>query len=144
MTSLQRKIQRREQQELKKKMKIPKLKAIEVDFGDEKLIVHEPKGREGFKLFLQAVPALSALGKIFSSMDEASDGVLAPPPTIPDFILDAIYPLLGVMTELTAEQFEELGVTAQLAVLRGLSLFSPKNPSAVIPENTQTESTPTP
>ena len=114
-------------------MNLPKLKAIEVDFGDEKLIIHEPKGREGFKVFLQALPALSALGKVFTSMNESSEGVLAPPPTIPDYLLDAIYPLLGVMTELTTDQFEELGVTAQMAVLRGLSLFGSKTPNGGTP-----------
>ena len=144
--SLARKIERRKKQEIKKSMKLPKLKAIEIEFGDAKLIIHEPKGREGFKVFLQALTALSALGKIFSVMKEAQDGVLAPPPEIPDFLLDAVYPLLGVMTELTMAEFEELGVTAQMAVLRGLSLFGSKDPN-LTPPSSETNSaalTPTP
>jgi hypothetical protein len=132
-------------------MSIPKLNAIEVEFSDgSKIVIHEPKGREGLKAFLSALPALSVLQRVFSQLQDIQNGVMDfSVVDIPDAVIESIYRLFGVMAEITAEDFEGLSVTNQMALLRGFSLFAPKNPtSAVTPSPTpvvsETTSLPTP
>jgi len=120
-------------------MDLPKLKAIEVEIGDNIVVIHEPKGREGLRAFLSAMPALTILQKVFTQLKDIESGVMSYSAIdIPDDVILAVHNLFGVMTDITAEQFEGLSVTNQLALLQGFSLFAPKktvtpveNPSPV-------------
>lgn len=113
-------------------MDLPKLRAIEVELGDgSKVTIHEPKGREGLRVFLSSMPALSMLQKVFTQIQDTDKGETGFASTeIPDEVITAIYRLFGVMTDVTVEQFEGLSVSNQLALLQGFTLFAPKKVSA--------------
>ena len=113
-------------------MELPKLRAIEVELGDgSKVIIHEPKGREGLRVFLSSMPALTVLQKTFTQIQDVEKGDAGFVPTeIPDEVITAMYNLFGVMTDVTVEQFEGLSVSNQLALLQGFTLFAPKKVSA--------------
>ena len=55
---------------------------------------------------------------------------MMPSPQIPDHVFDAIVPLFSEMAGITLKEYDELGVTNQMAILKGLSLFSPKADAA--------------
>lgn len=126
-------------------MDLPKLKAIEITLSDGSIhIVHEPKGREGLRAFLSALPALTMLQSIFTRMQDGQNGLLdMSVADVPLQLIDAMYGLLGVMADMTPEEFDEMGVSNQLALLQGFSLFAPKNRTAATPV-TSVPSTPMP
>jgi hypothetical protein len=126
---------------------LPKIKAIEVEFSDgSTVIVHEPKGKAGLKAFISVLPALTILQTVFQRVQEAQQGVIdGSPVDIPDSVIDAIYSLFGVMTELTVDEFEQLSANNQIALLQGFSLFAPKNQQAtVVTQEALVVSTPMP
>lgn len=111
-------------------MELPKVKGIEVILSDgQTILVHEPKAKD-LSVFLKAIPALSALSKMFEAQQQAEEGVMGISPNIPDNIMDSLLPLLAAMSDITIEQFKELGAVDALAIMQGLSLFAPKNPPA--------------
>ena len=116
---------------------LPKIKAIEVELSDGSIvIVHEPKGKAGLKAFISVLPALTILQTVFQRVQEAQQGVIdGSPVDIPDSVIDAIYSLFGVMTELTVDEFEQLSANNQIALLQGFSLFAPKAPTPLTVEN---------
>lgn len=127
-------------------MELPKIKAVEVTFNDGSTrMVHEPTGRQGLKIFLSSLPALTTLQQVFTRMRDAQDGVIDNSPVdISDETLNSMYALLGVMTDMTVEEFDGLGITNQLALLQGFSLFAPKNQPAATPTTPAVTSTPMP
>lgn len=114
---------------------IPKIKAIEVEFGDgSKVTIHEPTGREGLRVFLSTMPALNILQRVFTQIKDGEEGVMNYASIdIPEEVILSIYRLFGVMTDFTQEQFEGLSVSNQIVLLQGFSLFAPKKASAVTP-----------
>lgn len=107
---------------------IPKLKAIPIEFSDgTSITVHEPSGREGLRVYLSCMPALTLLKRVFTQTQDIDKGEVSYAAIdIPDEVITAIHRLFGVMTEITVEQFEKLSVYNQLALLQGFSLFAPK------------------
>lgn len=145
MTNLQRKIERQKLKELKKTMKV-KAKAIEVQLSDgQSVIVHEPKIRD-MNVFLSALPALFTLSKAFENAKQAGDGVMGMPTEIPQSALDGVFSLLAVMTDITLAEFNDLPLFDGMAIMKGMSFFTPKNPTppATEPENPPMELTTTP
>lgn len=133
--SLKRTLERVELKKLRKevhsKMELPKLRALEVTFDNgTKVTIHEPKGRKGLQLFLNAMPALMTLSKVFEAIEHVQEGVMMPSPEIPDHVFNAITPLFSEMASITPEEYDQLGVTNQMAILQGLSLFAPKKANA--------------
>lgn len=131
--SLSRKIERRRYKEEAKKMEMPKLKAIEVELSDGTIVViHEPKGREGLRVFLSSMPAMTVLQRVFSQMKDIESGVLNySAMEIPDEVITSMHRLFGVMTDITAEEFEQMSVMNQMVLLQGFTLFAPKKVLAV-------------
>lgn len=107
-------------------MKI-KPKAIEVTFSNgEKYFVHEPT-MQHLGVFLASLPGLTALGKAMEAIQAADQGVMGVPVLPPDSVLQSIFPLFGVMIDLTPEEFRELPMWDGLAVLQAFGEFVPKN-----------------
>ncbi|MCI0551267.1 MAG: hypothetical protein L0287_09950 [Anaerolineae bacterium] len=118
-----------------------KVKAIEVQLSDgQTVIVHEPKVKD-MNVFLNALPALHALSESFANAQQATEGVQGMPTEIPQAALDGVFSLLAIMTDVTLNEFNELPLFDGLAIMKGLSVFTPKNPTfpAVEPEIPQTE-----
>ncbi len=126
--SLRRKVERNQLKELRKVAELPKIKAIEVEFSDGTVVVvHEPKGKAGLKAFISVMPALTLLQRVFQQVKDVQGGVMDGSfINIPDSVIDSIYTLFGVMTEMTTEEFEQLSASNQIALLQGFSLFAPK------------------
>jgi len=111
---------------------LPKVRAFEIVFSDgSKMFVHEPAGRKGLEVFLQAMPAMSQLAQVFSGMGD--DGLVKPFVKLPEGLIDALYPLLQAMTDLSDEEFEQLSATNQLAILQGMSVLTVPNESTAQP-----------
>lgn len=123
-----------------KKMELPKLKAIEVELSDgQKVIIHEPKGREGLRAFLSAMPAMMLLQRVFSQMKDIQGGVIDLTAfDVPEEVIVSIHKLFGVMTDITVDEFEGMSVGNQIAMLQGFTLFTPKA-SAVTPLSAEAE-----
>lgn len=112
------------------------LRAYEVVLSNgETIIVHEPGTPEEFGVFLNALPALGALGEAMENAKKAQQGILGLPTDVPPTILDGIFPLFAVMTQwkdsgkpLTVEEFKQIPpLQGSWAVLTALGQFMPGN-----------------
>lgn len=102
------------------------LRKVEVELSNGlKVAVHDPPAEE-LGTFLKALPALSAIAKIMEASQQASEGVLGLP-DIPNASIEGIYPLLAIMSDITAEEFKRLPVWDGMAILMAFSALVPKN-----------------
>jgi hypothetical protein len=118
-----------------------KAKAIEVLLSDgvTKVLVYEPRTSD-LPLFLRAIPALSAMGKLLKGVDK--EEVLAMPEApVKDEDLADIYPLLAIMTQytdetgersLTVDEFKSLPVWDGIFILKTFTAFVPKSMSPTL------------
>lgn len=116
-----------------------KPKAFQVTLSDgSEHVVHEPKVKD-MGAFLRALPSLVAIARVFSTTKD-NLGLQA---NIPDAVIEDIFPLLAIMTDLSVEEFKDLPLMDGWAVMQGLTLFVPKNPqAATVPATDLVESTP--
>lgn len=115
-----------------------KRRAVEVKFSnDEKLIVHEP-AMQDLGVFLRAIPALNALGRAFKTIDDSSQGIEGLPVEISDSVLERIFPLFGVMCEMTTDEFKKLPLWDGMGVLRAFGEFAPNSEATKELEPVQT------
>lgn len=116
-----------------------KLRAVEVTLSNgETHIVHEPKMAD-FGMFLQALPSLTAVGKLMEAAQQAGNGVLGVAVVAPPEMVDGIAPLFSKMSDITVEEFNGLGVFDGMAILAALNEFVPKNlKAATLVQDSQT------
>ena len=107
-----------------------KLRAVEVELSDgQTVLVHEPRMSE-MGTFMRALPALTSLSQAFTAAGEAAGGLQGLQVDIADSVYEGIFPLIASMTDMDLEDFKNLPLFDGMALMRGLTVFAPKNPQA--------------
>lgn len=103
-----------------------KLRVVEVTLRDGTVItVHEPRMQD-LSLYLRSLPALSALGRALAKLDLSEAGIEGVPVDISDRVLEGIYPLFAVMSNITVEEYKNMPVMDGLGILTAFISFLPK------------------
>lgn len=105
----------------------------------ETLLVRTPRMRD-LPTFFKAMPFFSQLAKGFEAIEAADSGIMGVPVNIDESVIVGVAPLFAVMTDITVEQFLDMGFADGFAVLTAFGELMPKNPEAT-PEKTSPEST---
>jgi hypothetical protein len=107
-----------------------KLRAVEITLSDGQIVmVHEPRMSE-MGAFMRALPALTSLTQAFTAANEAAGGIQGMQVDIADSVYEGIFPLIAMMADMDEAEFKDLPLFDGMALMRGLTVFAPKNPQA--------------